>query len=55
MFLCSIFSIEIGEPPLVKTVANIFREICYENRDQLTAAIICAGWDKREGGQVHAL
>lgn len=46
------FSIEMGEQPLVKTVANIFREICYDNRDQLTAGIICAGWDKREGGQV---
>ena len=42
----------MGEQPLVKTVANVFREICYANRDQMTAGIICAGWDKREGGQV---
>ena len=46
------YSIEMGEQPLVKTVANIFRKICYANRDQMTAGIICAGWDKREGGQV---
>lgn len=45
----------MGEQPLVKTVANVFREICYANRDQMTAGIICAGWDKREGGQVCAL
>ncbi|KAJ7393230.1 Proteasome subunit beta type-6 [Desmophyllum pertusum] len=32
-----------------------FREICYSNRDQLTAGIICAGWDKREGGQVFSI
>ncbi|XP_068700218.1 proteasome subunit beta type-6-like [Montipora foliosa] len=48
-------SIEMGEQPLVKTVANIFREICYANRDQMTAGIICAGWDKREGGQVFSI
>lgn len=44
----------MGEQPLVKTVANVFREICYANRDQMTAGIICAGWDKREGGQVYS-
>lgn len=48
-------SIEMGEQPLVKTVANVFREICYANRDQMTAGIICAGWDKREGGQVFSI
>lgn len=46
------YSIEMGEQALVKTVANVFREICYANRDQMTAGIICAGWDKRQGGQV---
>lgn len=48
-------SIEMGEQPLVKTVANVFREVCYGNRDSLTAGIICAGWDKREGGQVFSI
>ncbi|RMX42468.1 hypothetical protein pdam_00010905 [Pocillopora damicornis] len=47
--------IEMGEQPLVKTVANVFREVCYGNRDSLTAGIICAGWDKREGGQVFSI
>ncbi|XP_074603421.1 proteasome beta1 subunit [Brevipalpus obovatus] len=46
---------ETGEPPLVKVAANSFRDICYEYRDQLTAGIICAGWDKREGGQIYML
>ena len=48
-------SIEMGGPPLVKTVAKVFREICYANRDDLTAGIICAGWDKSEGGQVLSI
>ena len=39
----------------MKTVANVFREICYANRDDLTAGIICAGWDKSQGGQVLSI
>lgn len=44
---------EMGEPPAVKTAANIFREMCYNYRDSLLAGIICAGFDKRDGGQVY--
>ncbi|CAL1545404.1 unnamed protein product [Lymnaea stagnalis] len=46
---------ETGEEPLVNTVANIFKQLCYDNRDQLSAGIIVAGWDKREGGQVYSI
>ena len=42
----------MGEPALVKTAASVFQDLCYNYRDQLTAGIICAGWDKRHGGQV---
>ncbi|XP_031563714.1 proteasome subunit beta type-6-like [Actinia tenebrosa] len=48
-------NIEIGEPIEVKTAANLFREMCYGYRDQLSAGIICAGWDKRNGGQVFSI
>lgn len=43
---------EMGEPANVRTAANVFRTMCYNYRDDLTAGIICAGWDRREGGQV---
>ena len=43
----------MDEPPLVKTAANLFRRYCYEYRDSRIAGILCAGWDKREGGQVR--
>ncbi|KAK0056447.1 proteasome subunit beta type-6 [Biomphalaria pfeifferi] len=46
---------ETGEEPLVNTVANIFRQLCYENRDQISAGIIVAGWDKQKGGQVYSI
>ena len=43
----------MGEEPLVKTAASVFQELCYNDRDRLSAGIICAGWDKRLGGQVR--
>lgn len=49
------YEMEINEPPEVKTAANVFRDMCYNYRDQLTAGIIVAGFDKRHGGQVYCL
>ncbi|GLG98634.1 Proteasome subunit beta type-6-like Protein [Gryllus bimaculatus] len=47
--------VELGEEPLVETAANVFRELCYNYRDTLTAGIIIGGWDKRKGGQVYCI
>lgn len=41
-----------NEPPPVHTVAALFEKLCYENKDQLSAGIIVAGWDKENGGSV---
>ena len=49
------YEMELNEAPLVKTAANLFRELCYTYRDQMSASIIVAGWDKRFGGQVFAI
>ena len=49
------YEMELNEPPLVKTAANVFQDLCYSYRNQMTAGILVAGWDKREGGQVYAL
>jgi len=46
---------EMDEPPQVHTAANVFKEMCYNYRDQLMAGIIVAGWDKRKGGQVYSI
>ncbi|RWS06963.1 proteasome subunit beta type-6-like protein [Dinothrombium tinctorium] len=51
----SFYEMELGEPALVKVAANLFKEMCYTYRDQLTAGIIVAGWDKRYGGQVYSI
>ncbi|XP_069581001.1 proteasome subunit beta type-6 isoform X35 [Brachyistius frenatus] len=48
-------SIELDEPPLVETAANLFRASCYRYREELTAGILVAGWDRRKGGQVYCV
>lgn len=51
---------EIGRDPDVKTVANLAMQIVYNNKgvnqgQGLVAAMVCAGWDKHNGGQVFAM
>uniref|UniRef100_A0A6M2DMN6 proteasome endopeptidase complex n=1 Tax=Xenopsylla cheopis TaxID=163159 RepID=A0A6M2DMN6_XENCH len=48
-------SMELGEQPLVKAGASVFKELCYNYRDALTAGILVAGWDPRKGGQVYSV
>lgn len=43
---------ELGRLPRVKTVANLMRKICYNNKDNMMAGLICGGWDPYLGGQV---
>ena len=46
-------SIELEEPPRVRTAACLFQQSCYRYREELSAGIIVAGWDRRRGGQVR--
>eukprot|EP01040_Poterioochromonas_malhamensis_P014168 gene14168-15664_t len=46
---------EIGRLPRVKTAANLMRQICYNNKDNLMAGMICGGWDPYNGGQVYEI
>jgi 20S proteasome subunit beta 1 len=48
-------TIELGREPLVKNAANIFKTMCYQNKDRLLAGIICGGWDRVEGGAVYSI
>ncbi|KAI9230875.1 MAG: proteasome subunit beta type-6 [Piptocephalis tieghemiana] len=49
------YSMQEGEAPSVRVAASLFQELCYSNKDNLTAGIICAGWDKRTGGSVYII
>jgi hypothetical protein len=43
---------QTGIEPSVKTAANITKSVVYNNRDNLMAGLIVAGYDKSKGGQV---
>jgi len=49
------YEMEMGEPATVKTAANVFRDLSYNYRDQMSLSIICAGWDAKNGGQVYSI
>jgi len=46
---------EYGQAPKVHTAASFFRQLCYNNKNNLMAGIIVAGWDKHKGGQVYSI
>lgn len=48
-------STELGRLPRVKTCANLMRLICYNNKNNLSAGMICGGWDPYDGGQVYEI
>eukprot|EP00010_Vexillifera_abyssalis_P004052 CAMPEP_0201552848 /NCGR_PEP_ID=MMETSP0173_2-20130828/18585_1 /ASSEMBLY_ACC=CAM_ASM_000268 /TAXON_ID=218659 /ORGANISM="Vexillifera sp., Strain DIVA3 564/2" /LENGTH=219 /DNA_ID=CAMNT_0047963409 /DNA_START=23 /DNA_END=682 /DNA_ORIENTATION=+ len=48
-------SLEAGEAPEVSVAANFFQQLVYNNKDALSASIICAGYDKYEGGSVYSI
>ncbi|KAK3989760.1 nucleophile aminohydrolase [Cladorrhinum sp. PSN332] len=50
-----LFHMMNGKPPTTQTAAAIFQEICYSNKDSLSAGLIIAGWDERHGGQVYSI
>jgi 20S proteasome subunit beta 1 len=44
-----------GELPTVNTAASLFRLIAYNNKDNLMAGLIVAGYDEKRGGQVWSI
>ncbi|KAJ1939836.1 Proteasome subunit beta type-1 [Linderina pennispora] len=47
------YTAQHGEAPTVKVAASLFQEICYQNKNNLSAGIIVAGWDERDGASVY--
>ncbi|ODV81516.1 proteasome-domain-containing protein [Suhomyces tanzawaensis NRRL Y-17324] len=43
------------EKPTTEVAANVFQEMCYNNKEQLTAGIICAGYDDKNKGSVYSI
>jgi len=54
-YYLEMFAIKDGEDPSVRSASALFQELCYQNKDNLTAGIIVAGWDKYGGGSVYTI
>ncbi|KAG5264901.1 hypothetical protein AALO_G00259270 [Alosa alosa] len=48
-----VHSVELGEDPLVRSAATLVKNISYKYKEELSAHLIVAGWDRRKGGQVY--
>ena len=48
-------SLEKGGAPEIPIAANILNQICYNNKNNLMAGMICAGWDEKNGGVVYSI
>ncbi|KAL4778909.1 nucleophile aminohydrolase [Aspergillus varians] len=51
----NMYAIVNDEAPSTQVAASLFQELCYENKDMLSAGIIIAGYDPRHGGQVYSI
>ncbi|EZF28785.1 proteasome subunit beta type-1 [Trichophyton mentagrophytes] len=49
------YRVVYGRQPTTQTAAALFQELCYDNKDALSAGIIIAGYDERHGGQVYSI
>eukprot|EP01130_Rhizamoeba_saxonica_P011027 TRINITY_DN4563_c0_g1_i1.p1 TRINITY_DN4563_c0_g1~~TRINITY_DN4563_c0_g1_i1.p1 ORF type:complete len:223 (-),score=52.13 TRINITY_DN4563_c0_g1_i1:50-643(-) len=47
--------VTLGELPLVKTASSLIQRLCYYNKNNFMAGMICAGWDPVDGGQVFSV
>eukprot|EP00667_Euglena_gracilis_P019836 EG_transcript_21318 len=48
-------AMEKGSAPLTQTAARLFQQMCYHNRNMLSAGIIVGGWDPIHGGTVWSI
>lgn len=48
-------AVELDALPSVNTAANLFKLIAYNNKDNLMAGLIVAGWDEARGPQVYTI
>lgn len=49
-----VHSIEVEDDPLVCSAATLVKNISYKYKEELSAHLIVAGWDRKKGGQVYA-
>lgn len=55
MHYLGMHAVEVGKLPKVNACANLFKIMAYNNKDNLMAGLIVAGWDETKGGQVFSI
>lgn len=54
-YFLSQWSLTTGRQPTVKTAAHLMKRLIYQNKDNLQAGVIVAGWDEVHGGSVYTV
>jgi len=54
-YYLNMYAITNDEAPTTQIAASIFQDLCYNNKDSLSAGIILAGYDPQNGGQVYSI
>ncbi|BFZ56689.1 Proteasome subunit beta type-1 [Savitreella phatthalungensis] len=54
-YYLQMYEAQNGAPPTVRVAANLAAEMCYSNKDNLSAGLIVAGWDAKSGGEVYSI
>ncbi|CAO3646270.1 unnamed protein product [Cunninghamella blakesleeana] len=52
-YYLQMYSVQENQAPSVHTASSLFQELCYQNKDNLMAGIIVAGWDEKDGPSVY--
>ncbi|ORY81558.1 20S proteasome subunit beta 1 [Protomyces lactucae-debilis] len=54
-YYLQMYEAQNGKPPSVKIAANMAAEMCYSNKDNLSAGLIVAGYDEKSKGEVYSI
>jgi len=52
-YYLSLYATQYDRPPTVQVAAAMFQELCYANKEQLSAGLIIAGYDELAGPEVY--
>ncbi|WBW72816.1 20S proteasome complex subunit beta 1 Pre3 [Schizosaccharomyces osmophilus] len=54
-YYLSMYEVQYGITPTVHTAATLASELCYTNKNMLSAGLIIGGYDEKTGGEVYSI
>ncbi|EPY54000.1 20S proteasome component beta 1 Pre3 [Schizosaccharomyces cryophilus OY26] len=54
-YYLSMYEVQYGIAPTVHTAATLASELCYANKNMLSAGLIIGGYDEKTGGEVYSI